>query len=178
MYALIENDQFVRWIDLQADYPNTSFPLVPSSYDLPEGVVKVDLRGPSIPPGPLEVANLDPAPVFENGRWRASYTIVPLLGAALDEAKARLQQQIVSAAQRRLDTFAQTRGYDGILSACTYASSNVEKFCVEGQYCVEVRDSTWAALYQLLSEVEAGARPVPNGFEDIEPELPVLAWPN
>jgi hypothetical protein len=29
----------------------------------------------------------------------------------------------------------------------------------------------------MLDEVIAGTRPMPTGFADIEPELPVLTWP-
>ena len=73
--------------------------------------------------------------------------------------------------------FARTRNYDGILSACTYATSPTPKFQTEGQYCVVARDATWARLYEILGEVEAGTRPVPSGYADIAPELPVLVWP-
>lgn len=90
---------------------------------------------------------------------------------------AELQTEIVTATQQRLDDFARTRNYDGILSLCTYATSTVQKFKAEGQYGVTARDATWAKLYEMLAEVEAGTRPMPTGFEDIEPELPVLAWP-
>lgn len=89
----------------------------------------------------------------------------------------RLMQSIVDATQKRLDDFAKTRNYDGILSAATYATSTAPKFQAEGQYAVEVRDATWATLYTILAEVEAGIRPAPSGFADIEPELPALAWP-
>lgn len=88
-----------------------------------------------------------------------------------------LQAEIVAATQDRLDAFARTRGYDGILSACTYATSSVPKFQDEGRYCVEARDATWAKLYEMLAEVQAGTRPVPAGFPDIETGLPPLAWP-
>lgn len=89
----------------------------------------------------------------------------------------RLMQSIVDATQKRLDDFARTRNYDDILSLCTYATSAVPKFKQEGQYGVEARDATWAALYTILAEVEAGTRPVPSGFADIEAILPALAWP-
>ena len=92
-------------------------------------------------------------------------------------AQAALAQNVVQATQQRLDTFARTRGYDGILSACTYATSTVSKFAAEGQAAVNMRDATWARLYALLDEVQAGTRPVPAGFADIEPELPALEWP-
>lgn len=35
----------------------------------------------------------------------------------------------------------------------------------------------WAKLYEILAEVETGTRPMPVGFKDIEPELPILQWP-
>jgi hypothetical protein len=89
----------------------------------------------------------------------------------------QIQAEIVGATQARLDNFARTRSYDGILSACTYSGSSVVKFQVEGSYCVLARDSTWAKLYEILAEVEAGTRPMPSGYAEIEPELPVLEWP-
>lgn len=89
----------------------------------------------------------------------------------------RLQASIVAATQARLDTFAKTRGYDGILSATTYAASTIPQFSAEGQYAVVARDLTWAALYAMLAEVQAGTRPAPDGFADIEPDLPALGWP-
>jgi hypothetical protein len=100
----------------------------------------------------------------------------------IDEMNARpkppgLQDVVTSATQARLDAFAQTRNYDGILSACTYASSTVLKFAKEGQYAVNARDATWSALYTLLGEVQAGTKPAPDGFKDVEPLLPVLVWP-
>ena len=79
--------------------------------------------------------------------------------------------------QASLDAFAKTRNYDGILSACTYATSTVPKFSAEGQYCVQARDATWAAGYALMDEVLAGTRPVPSSIADIEADLPALAWP-
>ena len=77
----------------------------------------------------------------------------------------------------RLDYFARTCGYDGILSACTYAASTVPKYQSEGVYCVQSRDQTWASFYQYMDEVDAGIRPMPTSFADIVPYLPVLEWP-
>lgn len=87
------------------------------------------------------------------------------------------QQALQAAVQWRLDDFAGTRNYDGILSACTYATSGVAKFAAEGQYCVDARDATWSKCYEILGEVIAGERSLPSGFSDIEPELPALVWP-
>lgn len=78
--------------------------------------------------------------------------------------------------QNRLDDFARTRNYNGILSACTYATSQVPKFHEEGEYAVTARDNTWAAAYELLAEYEAGDIPLPT-LEDVMEALPVLEWP-
>jgi hypothetical protein len=78
--------------------------------------------------------------------------------------------------QKRLDDFARTRGYDGILSAATFAASAVPKFAAEGQYAVAARDATWAKGYEILAAVEAGTRPMPTVAE-VAAELPVLVWP-
>ena len=84
--------------------------------------------------------------------------------------------QYTTAVQRRLDVFFQTRGYDGILSAATYATSSVLKFQAEGQYAVEARDATWAKCYEILAAVEDGTSPMPTEAELLA-ELPELVWP-
>ena len=117
------------------------------------------------------------APVDGVQQWEV-YPLPSEEVAANQAAAAQaLQQSIVDATQRRLDDFARTRNYDGILSACTYATSAVPKFAAEGQYAVQARDATWAALYAFMADVQAGTQPVPTGFEDVEPLLPPLAWP-
>ena len=88
-----------------------------------------------------------------------------------------IQKEVTEGTQLRLDTFARTRNYDGILSACTYATSSIPKFQAEGQYCVNARDNTWAALYSILAEVQEGTRPIPSSYADIEGDLPILIWP-
>lgn len=95
----------------------------------------------------------------------------------LELRSQRLQSTIVAATQKRLDDFAATRNYDGILSACTYTTSSIPQFAAEGQYCVSARDLTWSTLYTIMAEVQAGTRPMPTSFADIEPALAVLAWP-
>jgi hypothetical protein len=92
-----------------------------------------------------------------------------------------LQRQMISAItnaiQNRLDEFARQRNYDNILSACTFATSKVTKFKAEGQACVNLRDATWAAAYDILAKVQAGQRPMPASLADIEADLPALEWP-
>lgn len=80
------------------------------------------------------------------------------------------------AVQQRLDNFARTRNYDGILSATTYATSTVPKFAEEGQYAVQARDASWAACYRIMADVQAGMRAMPS-VEQVLSELPTLEWP-
>lgn len=82
----------------------------------------------------------------------------------------------VAAIQKRLDDFAKTRNYDGILSAATYATSAIPKFAAEGQYAIAARDATWAKGYEILAAVEAGTRTAPT-LGELADELPALAWP-
>ena len=89
----------------------------------------------------------------------------------------QVQAEIVSAVQFRLDAFAKERGYDSILSACTYATSTVPRFTLDGQCAVDARDATWSALYALLGDVQQGTRPMASGYADVEILLPTLVWP-
>jgi hypothetical protein len=80
------------------------------------------------------------------------------------------------AIQRRLDDFAVTRNYDNALSCASYATSTHQKFAVEAQYMVAVRDATWEKAYEILDAVLAGERPMPS-LEEVMAELPALEWP-
>lgn len=183
MYARIENGAVARYpyslTDLRRDNPNTTFPNSPSESDLLSfGVALVYNSTP--PQYDVMTQNLaEGIPVFnaQNRRWEQSWQIAAKSPEEIAAAVQALQNDIVHQTQERLDAFARTRNYDGILSACTYAASTVPKFRDEGQYCVNARDATWASLYQFMAEVEAGQRPVPTGYADVEPSLPALEWP-
>ena len=92
------------------------------------------------------------------------------------EAQAATIASLTGAVQRHLDEKSRTRGYDGILSLCTYATSAHDKFRAEGQAGVVWRDAVWAACYQFVDDVLAGSRPVPTS-EELVAELPVFEWP-
>lgn len=116
-------------------------------------------------------------PVQIDGVWTQAWNVIALTDEEVAQQQVELQQNIVAQTQQRLDSFANTRNYDGILSLCTYATSTVTKFQAEGQYGVEARDATWAKLYEIMAEVQVGTRPMPTGFADIEADLPTLTWP-
>lgn len=86
-----------------------------------------------------------------------------------------IQQQLTAAVQRHMDATAQTRNYDNIHTACTYATSTDPTFKAEGTACVAWRDAVWRKCYDILAEVQAGSRAIPTADELIA-ELPVLEW--
>ncbi len=116
--------------------------------------------------------------IDEINRINEMRKIDPYYGMSEEEKTEKFKNYIIERAQDRLDFFAMTRGYDGILSCASYATSTDEKFRIEGEYCVRMRDETWSKLYQLLNDILEGERPIPKTFEEIEPELPELNWPN
>ncbi len=163
---------------IRAEYANTSFAApfeapAPYAWVFPAPQPVHD----AVTQGVREIASELTAKGTWEQRWEV-YSLPPEAVAANQAAAVqRLQEGIVSNTQKRLDEFAKTRNYDGILSACTYVTSAVPKFQAEGQYCVNARDTTWATLYQILAEVQAGTRPMPTGYDDVAPLLPVLEWP-
>lgn len=181
MYVLAPNqivDKFPYSIgDLRKDNPQVSFPKNPSVEMLASyNIFPVVSTGPQYDSA-TEVAMPDGC-TYTGTRWETYWDIRSKTVEELAADVAKLQAGVVAATQARLDAFASTRNYDGILSACTYATSGIPQFAAEGQYAVNARDNTWATLYTILAEVQAGTRPMPAGFEDVEADLPLLAWPN
>lgn len=93
--------------------------------------------------------------------------------------QSEIQSSMTDAVQRALDAFAQTRGYDGIMSACSYSNSTDAQFKLEADYCIQLRDTTWRMGYAILAEVKVGTRPIPS-VEELIDELPVgsAKWPD
>ena len=188
------NEYPITESEIRSRFPNTSFasPFTPpESYEF----VAESLR-PEIP-NPVIQTLKENAPVKTENTWVRSWSIVSKFteytdsqgilhtvddqeaeAIAADQAAraAAIQSSVIAATQQRLDAFARTRNYDGILSLCTYATSTVPKFRDEGQCGVIIRDLTWAKLYVILAEVQGGNRSIPNSFAEIEPELPTLQW--
>lgn len=175
IYYWNNTEQIEETIDaIRIKYPNVS---IPENADLSIiGYSKVE--GTDVPIYNRDThgirAGIDPVLI------KRTWEVYPLPQEEIDlilETKVRqLKESIVTRVQERLDYFARTNGYDGILSACTYADSVVPKFAAEGTRAKELRDTTWAATYQIMQDVLEGIRPTPTSFEDIESELPALTW--
>lgn len=92
-----------------------------------------------------------------------------------EEQQALIHAQLTATAQAWMDKTAQTRNYDSILTACSYAGSTDKTFNAEGTACKAWRDSVWRACYAIEAEVLAGTREIPTE-EELIAELPVLEW--
>lgn len=173
--------------EFRAMHPNTSMPQQLSEQMLNNFGADIVFEGPQASGGEFWQYSMRDGVQELNGKWYTRYTLGPVftdpveqeayVAARTAERNAAIQKSIVDATQERLDDFAKTRNYDGILSLCTYATDTNPKFQVEGQYGVQARSATWGTLYSIMAEVEAGTRPMPSGYADIESELPELVWP-
>ena len=74
--------------------------------------------------------------------------------------------------QAHLDDTAKAKGYDDILSACSYASAP-NPFQDEAVKLVGWRGNVWEYCYNELAKVESGVRSMPE-LDTFIKELPVL----
>jgi len=92
--------------------------------------------------------------------WSKIITAERKAADALERAKVQLEQAV----QAHLDATARARGYDNILSACSYASAP-NMFQKESQAFIEWRADCWTKAFQVQQEVAEGLRPVPTTEE-------------
>lgn len=84
----------------------------------------------------------------------------------------------VAHVQAHMDAQARALNYDSIANAITYADEPaVPKFQAEGQAFRAWRSLVWARCYEILEEVQGGARAIPSDDELIA-ELPKLQIPS
>lgn len=82
---------------------------------------------------------------------------------------------LTEAVQAHLDAAARAKGYDNIVSACSYAAAS-NAFQAEGIACLKWRAAVWQRCYQVLADVQAGTRTIPTSA-DLIAELPALVLP-
>jgi|688.fasta_scaffold524138_2 hypothetical protein len=176
--AIVNNNQVVKIEDSSVLFPNVSFPA--SGPDA--GFLAQNSAMEVVVWAPFDAATQKQErvePYVKDGKVFTFNTVEKTaaeLAAEAVKAQEAFVASIVSQVQAKLDDFAKTRNYDGILSACTYATSTIPQFKAEGQKAVELRDATWSALYTLLAEVNAGTKPAPTSMADIEAVLPAFVW--
>jgi hypothetical protein len=179
MTLLIKDNIVITDSQFRDLYKDTSFGPVINYAEFGYSVV---FPAPAPAYDPITQYAQEVAPILTSkGHYEQQWEIVAHEDAVVtknqEEATKNFINSVTSTVQARLDEFAKTRNYDNILSACTYASSSVDKFKNEGFYCVNQRDATWAKLYEIMTSVQSGTRTMPT-MDEILTELPVLAWPS
>jgi hypothetical protein len=97
----------------------------------------------------------------------------------VDAARQAQAQQLANTAaiQNELDRRAQEKGYDNIVSACSYAAQEVgAPFQAEGAAFLQWRSAVWSQAYAVLAEVQAGNAPMPSPEEAVA-MMPILSLP-
>ena len=120
-----------------------------------------------------------------NNLWQVKWVIVDKTPEEYQEALKLFEEEVTINTQKRLDDFAATKGYDGILSVCTYAGNELDAentieldIIREGNYAVRARCRTWSVLISYLNDVKKAIKPLVNTWAEIEQMLPELKWPD
>lgn len=101
----------------------------------------------------------------------AKYGVTPA-----DMGEKDIKTKLLESVDKHLNSTVQQRGYDSILSACSYAFANADKtFKAEGEKALEWRSLVYRKCYDILAEVESGKRDIPSR-EELLAELPKLEW--
>lgn len=82
---------------------------------------------------------------------------------------------LTDAVQHHLDTTAQSRKYDNIISLCSYASSSNVRYGNEGTAGLIWRDAVWTYCETVVDDVILGNRTIPT-VEELIAELPTIGW--
>jgi hypothetical protein len=85
---------------------------------------------------------------------------------------ALLVPQYEVATQSLIDAYAQSWGYDNIVSAASYANSTNAKFKAEALALIAWRDAVWAYCYASFAAVQAGTTPIPTSVSAFTATLP------
>lgn len=87
-----------------------------------------------------------------------------------------IKQILIGSVQNYMDYVASTRGYDGILSVCSYFDSGVERFDEEGRKARLWRSAVWEYCYAQLDLFEAGKLDHIPSEEELINSLPKMDW--
>lgn len=111
--------------------------------------------------------------VWENdGYWLGWIPDPETVPPSPEEQMQELVSQFLDGVQNYLDSKAISKGYDSILSACSYAGAP-NPFQEESIQFVTWRGNVWACCYAELAKVQSGERLVP-ALEEFLNELPTF----
>ena len=118
---------------------------------------------------------IKPEPVLLNDVWTLTWLVVDKTGEEISAHSKVLQNTYIKAVQSMLDAKAKEKGYDNIVSACSYAGYD-NPFRAEGESYGVWRANCWQVGYRILAEAAAETRPMPT-VEEVLAEMPELVLP-
>lgn len=74
-------------------------------------------------------------------------------------------EHVIHVVGNMLDTFAAEKGYDNIVSACSYYTSTVPRFKAEADRAIVVRDTLWTAVFAALEDTSKTAAEILDSLE-------------
>lgn len=151
----------------RADNSNTSFPNpIPEAVLKERGIYPVEVV-PQYTKYGFNVSR-DEFPIKKDGVWTLGFTEVQMTQVEIDTANTagfgREKKAFMASIQTYLDTTADDNGYDGIISACSYAGAQ-NPFQLEGIAFVKWRGAVWGEAITILDAVLSGAIPRPTTEE-------------
>jgi hypothetical protein len=151
--------------EVLAEDGNVITPAIPEIPAVPATPIPTNMISTPVPPG-------FGWPKWDGSKWVEGKD--PAVIAAQEQSA--LIVLLESSVQNHLDSWAIAKGYDSIISACSYSTSAHPTFGPEGRAAVAARDTTWQACQDIMAAVKAGTHPVPAA-ESLIAELPALVWP-
>jgi len=164
--------------DFRKLHPETFFPVMLSDDAISEtghAILHYDVARPT--PALYQKVISTSVQVLE-GKYQEIWELTDMTDEEKNAVDLGIQTDIVNQTQARLDRFAQTRGYDNVDSTSKYNGSKNPRYASDFKTISDACSDTWDALYAYQVEVEAGIKPKPGGYADVELLLPALAWPD
>lgn len=117
--------------------------------------------------------------IIDSNNFTVTNEVVNLTQEQIDSRRLTYMEskksELVYAVQSHLDSTARTRGYDGILSLCSYDGDQDPVFAAEALAGKSWRSACWRYCYQVMDDVLNGDREIPT-VEVLISELPQINW--
>ena len=160
-YVNTETNTIHTIVDIRNENPNIS---IPDGVDCTEYgyAFYIEVEKPQVP---AWYDLIEGTPVNNTQVWTLS-----------KHSKDRIISSVSTILRGQMDEFAKKRGYDNMLSACSYATSTNATYAAEGQHCVNTRDQQWSTLYALFDQIDSGAIEMPTSVDEFVKLLPTMQW--
>lgn len=171
----IENDKIVKnSVNLNEDFPNTSFPVSITQEHLPENYFI--LHETEKPELDFDEKLVEGPPVFRDGVWKENWIKDVLNEYELLQKQKQSENKIKKEVEYYMDCVVSEKDYTNMISACSYVNSVNEQYSKEAKACIEWRDQIWSKIYQILDDAKKENKEYPK-FSDLVKELPTITWP-